>query len=141
MGLTPVTTGITSDGKTMVASLNAENSLAIVDLATDEVEKVKVGAGPGQVFIDSDNRFAFVANQGTEKNPSNTLTKIDLFTKKVVATIQVGKGAHGIVVSTDNQYVFVTNMFENTMSVINNSTNQVIATIAVGQTPNGISIK
>jgi YVTN family beta-propeller protein len=141
VGKTPVTTGITSDGKTLVVTLNAENSLALVDLATDKVEKIQVGYGPAQVFIEPDDKYVFVANQGTEKKPSNTVSKIDLKIKNVVATIVVGKGAHGVVTSNDGKFIYVTNMFENTVSVIDNGTNVVIATVPVAQTPNGITYK
>ena len=96
VGKTPVTTGITSDGKTLAVTINAENSLAIVDLSTHKVEKVTVGVGPAQVYIESDDKYAFVANQGTEKSPSNTVSKIELATKKVVATVNVGKTPNGI---------------------------------------------
>lgn len=141
MGKSPVTTGVTSDNKTLVATLNGENSLAIVDLSSGKVDKVKVGTGPAQVYVQSDDKFAFVANQGTSENPSNTVTKVDLITKQVVATVEVGKGAHGVVTSDDNKYVYVTNMFDNTVSVIDNENNKVIDTIKVGEVPNGISIQ
>ncbi|WP_271813752.1 YncE family protein [Clostridium beijerinckii] len=141
VGNNPITTAITEDNTMLLATLNSENSLAFVDLATNEVQKVAVGEGPAQVYIQKDNKFAFVANQGTESNPSNTLSKIDLSTKEVVATIEVGHGAHGIVVSDDNKYVYVTNMYDNTVSVIDNSKNKVIAIIPVGKTPNGITYK
>lgn len=141
VGQVPVTTGVTSDGKTLLVTLNAENAVAIVDLATEQVEKVPVGKGPAQVYIQSDDKYAFVANQGTESAPSNSISKIDLSTKKVVATIETGKGAHGIVTSTDNQFVYVTNMFENTVSVIDNEKNEVITTIPVEEKPNGITFQ
>lgn len=141
VGNKPITTAITTDNTTLVATINSENALAIVDLTTDEIKKIPVGEGPAQVYIENDNRFAFVANQGTESNPSNTLSKIDLSTKEVVATIEVGKGAHGIVVSDDNKYVYVTNIYDNTVSVLDNSKNKVIAIIPVGKTPNGITYK
>lgn len=141
VGKTPVTTGITSDGKTLAVTINSENALSIIDLATDKIEKVPVGVGPAQVYIEPDDKFAFVANQGTESNPSNTVSKIDLATKKVVATIEIGKGAHGVVTSTDNKFVYITNMYDNTVSVIDNSSNKVIATVPVDKTPNGISYR
>ena len=141
VGKTPVTTGITSDGKTLVATVNNENMLAIIDLATDKVEKIPVGVGPAQAYIQSDDKYAFVANQGTEEKPSNTVSKIDLTTKKVVATIETGNGAHGVVVSPDNKYVYVTNMYDGTISVIDNATDKVIKTIQVDEEPNGISFR
>lgn len=130
--------GITSDGKTLVVTVNA---LAIIDLSTDKVDKVAVGKGPAQVYIEPDDKYAFVANQGTEDAPSNTVSKIDMSTKKVVATIETGKGAHGVVVSTDNKYVYVTNMYDGTVSVIDNSTDKVIKNTKVEGEPNGISYR
>lgn len=140
VGLAPVTTGITSDGKTLVATLNAENMLAVINLETDEVEKVEVGKGPAQVYIDGNNQYAYVANQGTEDTPSNSVTVVDLATKKVTATIETGKGAHGVVTSSDSMRLYVTNMFDNTVTVIDTEQNKVIETIEVGNVPNGISI-
>ncbi len=138
VGSAPVTTGITSDGKVLVTTLNSENMLAIVDLSTDEVGKVEVGVGPAQVYIDENNQFAYVANQGTESNPSNTISVVDLESKKVTATIETGKGAHGVV--SDGNRLYVTNMFENTVTVIDTKQNKVIDTFEVGEVPNGISI-
>lgn len=140
VGATPVTTGMTSDGKTLVVTLNGENKLAIVNLATDQVEKVQVGNGPAQVYIDDNNQYAYVANQGTEETPSNSVSVVDLASKKVTATIETGKGAHGVVTSPDSKRLYVTNMYENTVSVIDTEQNKVIDTIKVGGTPNGISI-
>lgn len=140
VGSTPVTTGLTSDGRTLVATLNRENLLAIVDLATDQVETVEVGKGPAQVYMDGNNQFAYVANQGTEDDPSNSVSVVELGSKKIVVTIETGKGAHGVVISPDSKRLYVTNMYENTVSVIDILQNKVIETIEVGETPNGISI-
>ncbi|WP_394235842.1 YncE family protein [Niallia oryzisoli] len=140
VGSTPVTTGITSDGKTLVVTLNEENMLAIVDLETEKVVKVPVGNGPAQVYIDSTNHFAFVANQGTKDAPSHSVSVVELASKKVTSTIETGKGSHGVVTSSDNKRLYVTNMFENTVSVIDNAQMKVIDTIEVGEIPNGITI-
>jgi YVTN family beta-propeller protein len=140
VGSTPVTIGVTSDGKTLVVTINKENALAIIDLASGKIDKVNVGNGPAQVYIEPDDRYAYVANQGTENSPSHSVTKVDLATKQVSATIETDNGSHGVVTSPDNKLTYVTNMFANTVSVIDNSQNKVIKTIKVGKTPNGISI-
>jgi DNA-binding beta-propeller fold protein YncE len=41
-----------------VVTLNSENVVAIVDLETDQVEKIEVGIGPAQVYVQSDDRYA-----------------------------------------------------------------------------------
>lgn len=140
VGAAPVTTGITSDNKTLVATLNAENSLAIVDLESGKVEKVEVGKGPAQVYIDENDQYAYVANQGTEAEPSNSVTVVDLTSKKATTTLETGKGAHGVVTSSDSKRLYVTNMFEHTVTVIDTEKNEAIDTIKVGKIPNGITI-
>lgn len=92
------------------------------------------------MFIQFDNKFAYVANQGTNDPPSNSLTKVDLKLKQVVASIETGNGSHGVVTSPDNKFSYVTNMFDDSISIIDNSQNKVAKTIQVGKTPNGISI-
>lgn len=141
VGQVPVTTGITSDGQKLLVTLNAENKLAIVNTASGAVKTISVGVGPAQVYVSPDDKFAFVANQGTEQNPSMTISKIDLTIDTVVSTIETGKGAHGIVTSSDGRYAYITNMYENTVSVIDNTSNKVIAKVSVGKTPNGITYK
>lgn len=140
VGTAPATTGVTSDGKTLIATINKENTLAIVDLKSGEIDKVDVGNGPVQVYIAPDNQFAYVANQGTEENPAHSVTKVDLESKKLTATIDTGEGSHGVVTSADSKFTYVANMFEDTVSVIDNEQNKTIKTIKVGKTPNGISI-
>ncbi len=140
VGSTPVTTAITNNGKTLVATLNSDNLLAIVDLTTEEVQTVEVGVGPAQVYIDGNNQYAYVANQGTIENPSHSVTVVDLTTNQVITTVETGDGSHGVVVSSDNKYLYVTNMFENTVSVIDTKQFKVVEEVKVGQIPNGISI-
>jgi YVTN family beta-propeller protein len=138
-GNTPVTTGITRDGKTLAVTLFAENSLAIINVETKERVKVEVGTGPAQLYIGPDDKFAYVANQGTEESPSNSLSIVDLETKKVVDEIKTGNGAHGVTVSNDGKFAYVTNMFDDTVSVIDLESKQA-DTIDVGGIPNGITI-
>lgn len=140
VGLTPVTTAITSDEKTLVTTLNGENVLAIVDLATEKIEKIPVGNGPAQVYIDGNNQYAYVANQGTKDKPSNSVSIINLGSKEVTATLETGKGAHGIVTSSNNKHLFVTNMFDNSVTIIDTEEMKVLETIQVGEIPNGISV-
>lgn len=140
VGPAPVTTGITSDGKTLIATINKDNMVAIVDLETEQVKKVEVGKGPAQLYIDANDIFAYVANQGTEDAPANSVSVVDLASKEVTDTIETGKGSHGVVTSPDNKRLYVTNMYDNTVSVIDTENNEVIETVKVGTTPNGISI-
>lgn len=141
LGKNPVTTAIAPNGVTVLATLKGEDALVLYDTGDGKIDKISIGKGPAQVFVQSDGMYAFVANEGTEESPSNTVSKVNLGTKTVEATIEVGKGAHGVVVSDDNKYVYVTNIYDATVSVIDNATNKVIATIPVDEKPNGITLK
>ena len=103
------------------------------------VATVDVGRNPIQVFPTPDGRLIYVANQGTEAEPDNRVSVIDVTTNTVVATIGTGRGAHGVVVSRDGATVFVTNILDATVSAIDVATQTVIATIPVGKGPNGIT--
>lgn len=141
IGKTPVTTAVSPDDRIILASLKGEDALAIYDMSSGNIDKVPVGKGPAQVYMQSDGNYAYVANEGTEESPSNSISKVNLGTKTVEANIEVGNGAHGVVVSDDNKFVYVTNKYDATVSVIDNSTNEVIATIPVEKEPNGITLK
>lgn len=106
LGKTPVTTALPPNDQTVLATLKGEDALAIYNMNSGAIDKVNVGKGPAQVFVQPDGKYAFVANEGTEESPSNSVSKINLETKAVEATIEVGKGAHGVVVSDDNKYIY-----------------------------------
>ncbi|MGO4886775.1 YncE family protein [Anaerobacillus sp. MEB173] len=136
-----VQTGFSHDGKYAFAGLHADNQLAIIDTEVQEViEKVDVGVGPVQMYASYDNKYVVVANQGSEENPSNTVTVISLEDFQEVKEVTVGFGAHGIVISDDSRYAFITNMFEETISVVDLETLEEVEKIEVGEYPNGISI-
>jgi YVTN family beta-propeller protein len=67
-------------------------------------------------------------------NRSNTVSRIDPKTRKVVATIHVGQGPENAAIGIDGT-VFVPNVGDDTVSRIDPATNKVIQTIAVGIRP------
>ena len=80
---------------------------------------------PGEVDIDPLTGRVYVANYG-----NNTVSVLDGWTDRTIATIPVGAGPGGIVF--DRGRVFVANSFDGTISVINARTNKVIKTIDTG---------
>lgn len=70
--------------------------LAIVDLATEKVEKVEVatiptGNGAHGVVTSGDSKRLYVTNMF-----ENTVTVIDIESNKVITTIEVGEIPNGI---------------------------------------------
>lgn len=141
IGKAPVSTAIAPDGIALLTTLKDEDSLAIYSMSKGTIDKITVGKGPTNLYIQADGRYAFVANEGSEESPSNSVSKINLLTNTVEATIEVGKGAYGIAISHDNKYVYVTNRYDDTVSVIDNENNKVIETIPVDKNPKGIALK
>ena len=92
VGKTPVTTGVTGEGKTLAVTLNAKDSIAVVDLTAGDIKKIQVGYGPAQLYIEPDDNFVFVANQGTQARPSNTVSKNRPKDKKGGRDDRRGKG-------------------------------------------------
>lgn len=141
VGNAPVQTAVTSNGEKLLVSLSETDELAIVDLATEAVTKLPVGTTPIQMFIQSDDQFAYVANQENKEKPGNTVSRIDLESNEVSATVKVGNGAHGVVIEKEGKFVYVTNMYDNTVSVIDTATNSKVKVIEVGENPNGVTFK
>ncbi|AZO23900.1 MAG: hypothetical protein E5W38_02550 [Mesorhizobium sp.] len=83
-------------------------------------------------------RFVYVANQGTEAKPNDTVSVIDVASGKVVKTIHTGAGTHGVVVGND-AFVLVTNIVDGTVSLISVKDQAVLTSYAVGKGPNGIT--
>jgi len=140
VGSTPVQVGFTPDGSRVYVSLRDENKVAVVDTATLRVAaRIDVGRSPIQVHATPDARFGYVANQGTDAVPDDTVSVIDTATNTVVKTIRTGKGAHGVTVSSDGASVFITNIVDGTVSEISVESQSVIRTYRVGKGPNGIT--
>ena len=140
VGKGPVQVGFSPDGAMAFVSLSAEDSLGIIDTAKGRlVKKVPVGSTPIQMYSTPDASRVYVANQGTSKNPADTVSVVDPRAGKVTATIRTGKGAHGVAISKDGRYVFVTNIEAATLSVIDTASNKVVATHRVGAGPNGVT--
>ena len=79
-----------------------------------------------------DGTHLWITNSG-----SDSVSKIDITTNKVVATVRVGINPWDIVF--DGTHLWVTNLVDNTVSKINAATHQVADTIAVGRSPHGLA--
>ena len=121
VGKAPVQVTFTPDGKQVYVSLRDENSVAVIDTGSQKViDTIKVGRGPIQLFTTPDGSKVYVANEGSAKNPDNTVSVIDTGTRK---------------------FAFVTNNKADTVSAIDTNTQEVVATYDVGPNPNGITYR
>jgi YVTN family beta-propeller protein len=85
----------------------AENSLAIVDPATEKVvARIPTGEGPHEIAASADGKLAVVTNYGA-KDPGHTLSVIDLTTQKEIHRVDLGPlgRPHGILFA-DGEFYF-----------------------------------
>jgi YVTN family beta-propeller protein len=98
-----------------------------IDPRTNKVTWIRVGSTPRSVAASSS--AIWVSN-----HLSNTVSRINPKTRKVVATIRVGKQPENAAIADDGT-VFVPNLGSNTVSRIDPATNTVVDTIPVGTKP------
>ncbi|MDG9979683.1 hypothetical protein DBO86_18495 [Pseudomonas indoloxydans] len=102
----------------------------IDDFQQGLLAEIAVGAHPAHVVSDLSGRHAFVTNAG-----ANTVSVIDLQTRKNIASIATGKSPHGLRLSPDGKELYVANVQDGSVSVLDVSTRQEVTRIAVGKAP------
>ena len=99
-------TGLTvDDAKAYITTFKKAGKLQIVSLESAKVEAtVPVGSGACYPLLSTDKKKLYVCNQF-----SNTVSEIDLLTRKVVRTVSVLREPKSAVISKDGRYMFVAN--------------------------------
>jgi DNA-binding beta-propeller fold protein YncE len=142
---------VTKDGKFAYVSLNAANTLGVIDLATAApslVAQIPVGNAPNSVVLNG--RYAYVSNEGgrpaTQTDFTNTsdgtpivvdrrdafattgtVSVVDLRARKEIRTIAVGLHPAGMAINQDS--LFVANAYGDSLSVIDLKAGEVMRTI------------
>jgi hyaluronoglucosaminidase len=148
-GTGPAGIAIAPDGSTAYVTDDGSSSslgdtVTPIDLSTGTPEApITVGTGPQGIVITPDGSTAYVADagaivQGQSGNVGNTVTPIDLATKKAGKAITVGNGPNGIAITPGGSTVFVTNLDSGSVSPISTATNIAGAPIAVPGGPLGV---
>ncbi|MFI3281949.1 MAG: YVTN family beta-propeller repeat-containing protein, partial [Rikenellaceae bacterium] len=99
-------TGVVVSGDTAyVTTFKSEGTVEIVSLSRGEIEgSIAVGSGVCSPQLTSDAKTLYVCNQY-----ENNISKIDVATKKVVATVNVLREPKECIISKDGKYLFSTN--------------------------------
>lgn len=172
IGGDPVPGGLTLNSQETVicVPLNRNNTLAVVDRATNDVKQIPVGIAPYEVVLVSDSK-AYVSNWGgrvpkageTTYNSSGSqvlvdaktgianngkVSVIDLKTQKEIKEIEVGLHPCGMVLSPDKSHLFVACANSDVISVIDTHSDKVVDEISVraeanlpfGSGPNALAI-
>lgn len=140
VGSKPVQVAWAPDGRVGYVTLNGDDGLAVIDTeGATRTATVPVGDGPVQVYLTPSGDRALVANQGTEAEPSSSLTVVDTTTLRAISEVATGLGAHGVVVEPTGRLAYVTDIYGDSVTIVDLSTSEAAATISVGDGPNGVS--
>jgi YVTN family beta-propeller protein len=77
----------------------SDNSLAIVDPANSQiVARVPAGPDPHEIVASADGKLAYISNYGGSDSALNSISVIDLATRKALTPISLGalRSAHGL---------------------------------------------
>ena len=127
----PTALALTPDGRFAYVTNYADDTVSVIDLASDSVNEtaIAVGDGPLDVDITPDGAFAYVVNR-PDFSSNGTVSVIRTADNTVIATIPVGDVPSNAVITPDGAFVYVANMFDRSLSVIDTATNNVVQTIA-----------
>lgn len=118
-------------GTLAFVTLSAENAVAVVDLAGEQVvAKIATGVYPHGLRLSPDGRLAYVANV-----EGDSISVIDVSLLTQAAEIPVGDAPVQVGFTPDGTRAFVSLRDENAVAVIDTATQQVVSRIAVGNAP------
>lgn len=128
----PYQLGFSPDGKYFVTTALRQDFVDIYPgTLTDDIKpiaRVKSGAMPSHLAFSPDSRFVYVTEQG-----SNSVSKIDLETRKVVTRLPVGPAPAGIWLTPDGSKFLVGIMGADYVSVIDRATDKVVGKVVTGK--------
>jgi YVTN family beta-propeller protein len=143
------------DGSKLYVALNGSNKLAVIDTATNAIEKeIPVGNAPRQVVVDGDT--AYVSNEGgrpakpgettnfTDGTPvvsspvtgaatTGTVSVVNLASETEEGEIPVGLQPTALY--RDGDALFVANSNDDSVSVIDTATGKVVQTVSTNPLP------
>jgi YVTN family beta-propeller protein len=141
-----------------VMALTFDDEAAVIDLDSKEVyRRIKTGVAPFGVVVSADSSVAYVSNWGgrfthageqtaaTGPEPhadqvlvddrgvasSGTVSRIDLISGQVTASISVGLHPSGLAWDEEHHKLYIANSNSDTISVLDTATNQVLETIVL----------
>jgi YVTN family beta-propeller protein len=127
---------MSADGSEVWVGLPADNKIAVISTAKDEIVETfdSGGAQPQRIRFTPDGKDVWVSHVS-----GDTLTVIDAQTRKTVANVSVGKRPQGIVFSPDGRRGYFALSGSNQVAVIDVAARKVIQTFDTGLDPDGIA--
>ncbi len=120
-------TAFSPDGKKLAIAATANNMVSVLNLKTNEVKDIKVGAGPEHMDISKDNRWLYVGNI-----EGGTVSAIDLNRNQEIARLQGFHEPHGATVLGEGNKVYIPNRGAQLVGVVESNEQFSTKDISVG---------
>lgn len=120
---------------TIVTSNMNDNTASVIDAASGRVlATLPTGAGPHEVAISHDGRWAAVSNYGPREQPGNSITIIDIARHAVARTLDLGehRRPHGMAFLPGDSVLAVTSEMSQAILIVNAATGAVARTLPTG---------
>jgi YVTN family beta-propeller protein len=126
----------TPDDRLLLVGLTGGNAVEVFDVSGKQPVRVKVlqtGAGAHAFRSAGDRRHVFVSNR-----VANSISRIDLQTLEVVATMPAPGGPDCMDVSADGKLLMVTSRWARKLTVIDVESRRIVRQVNVGNSPHGV---
>lgn len=124
------------DDKTLLVGLTGGTGVEVYEVQPHGARKtgfIPTGEGAHAFRAAGDQRHVYVSNR-----VANTISKIDLQTLKVVATLPAPSGPDCMDVSADGKLIYVASRWARKLTVIDVQAAKVVRQVPVGRSPHGV---
>ncbi len=126
----------TPDDRLLLVGLTGGNGVEVFDVSGKQPVRVKVlktGDGAHAFRSSGDRRHVFVSNR-----VANSISRIDLQTLEVLATMPAPGGPDCMDLSADGKLLMVTSRWARKLTVIDVESRRVVRQVSVGNSPHGV---
>lgn len=125
-----------ADDRTLLVGLTGGDSVEVFDVSGPQprsVRRIRTGDGAHAFRAAGDKRHVYLSNR-----VANTISKIDLQTLEVVATLPAPGGPDCMEVAAGGKLLMVTSRWSRKLTLIDTETRQVVRQVPVGKSPHGV---
>lgn len=144
LNLFPAGLSISPDGQSLYVANNLNDSMSVIDTATQTVKKtIPVGHNPYTVALSKNGKTAYVSNWGGQ-----TVSVVDTQNLSLTQTIDVGTHPSAMRLNPTRNELYVANTDSDSVSVIDTIRNQTVRTLDLspyknaqeGSSPNALAL-